>query len=700
MAGALVEIKTILNNVWDTTRIYPIILQDSKVISRYTTPPHFIHPNLRVIREYAAGPITIISAPGAVGKTTFAKFMSYNKKAYYWDLSKIKLGDNTFLGTIAETFGPANLSAILGYIAAGDITFVFDAFDEAQIISGWEGVDKFVTEIYKYFSSSARPTVMFFSRSETAELLQLRLEELGGSTSFAMFEIDYFNHDEAIHFIQQYLDMHGDNSYSIHKQPFAEAVENIFAAIGHGMNGEENKNIWDNDEIRSFIGYSPVLQTIGSYLYKGKNFEEISHQFEQKKSSSGGIQVIADFIQDLLVREQAKVVDPLKSLVKNIPKEFCWDEIYSPDEQIKYILSYLSNDKKIDPNMFDGIPGWLRKEYITAVNSFLTQHPFYRSGEYSSPAFRDYSLGKLINMPKYETVCMQYMRSGKFIITPLFSAFYQKFCTGKSKGPHIGCIYDSAASKLGYDGSIISTFIKPSSAGTYTVEILNTQYKSNNLELDCIIDESNPLVFERKLQHATIHIKNEIIIGKAEGSIEISDVEIIAGKITIKAKECYLNCLNEENITMKANEYSQPDYSLTVKHIGDGKAEINWPGGELFPWSDYYSDSLPGATPDIEEEYYAMKQILIPFRRHGREDFAKLGAYIDRLIVQANPVRVKMLAYLMKIGILSKTPADHQYHLHETTLNQAGINWSDLKSFTPNSNLIAFLNTFKSSVKM
>ncbi len=89
----------------------------------------------------------IFSAPGAVGKTTFAKYFAYQKNSYYWDLSKLKLGDNTFIGTVADCFGHENLVEILQRLEKGEVSFFFDGFDEAEMISGLDGIYNFVVEM-------------------------------------------------------------------------------------------------------------------------------------------------------------------------------------------------------------------------------------------------------------------------------------------------------------------------------------------------------------------------------------------------------------------------------------------------------------------------------------------------------------------------------------------------------------------------
>jgi hypothetical protein len=165
-----VDVNNIIKKVWTNTSKYEIVSTSDKSIVNISAKPIFIHPKLKVVKDEANCPIIIVSAPGAVGKTTFAKYFAFEKKAFYWDLSKIKLGDNTFIGTLANTFGAHNLSKVIFDIGQGNISFFIDAFDEAEIISGWDGVEKFIREIYGFCKSSPK-TNMFCSQDQKQQSL-------------------------------------------------------------------------------------------------------------------------------------------------------------------------------------------------------------------------------------------------------------------------------------------------------------------------------------------------------------------------------------------------------------------------------------------------------------------------------------------------------------------------------------------------
>lgn len=689
----LVDIAPLIQKVWTTTSRYEISPNNETSIIKIEQKPTFIHPKLKSIQNIEESPIIIIAAPGAVGKTTFAKYFAFEKKSFYWDLSKIKLGDNTFIGTLAKTFGAKNLSKVLQDINDGNISLFIDAFDEAEIVSGWDGIEKFLREMYDHCKDSPHTNIVLFSRSETAEFIQMTLDGMEDSPKYSMFEIDYFDKTGAISLVKEFLRSSEDLTFETHAKPFERALDNIFAAIAYGMDGKD-LDIWNDQEIRSFIGYSPVLQTIGSYLTK-QNFEDVANTFEQQKSTSGGIEVIAKFIDFLLDREQQKFVSSIQSAVENSPADFNWGIIYTPRDQMKAIITYLLGNKKIEASLLKNIPAWLKDQYMTSISTFLPNHPFLRKGEFG-PSFRDYSLGMLINDNEFGQICRQYMTSMNVVLTSLFAHYYHKTNDGLCLGNDAGLIYESSIAKRGIEDSAILTFIKQESNSQYSYEIIGSEgYKSSNLEFICIINESTPLVFPRRLYHAFIEIEHSIVLGQPGTSMELSDVEIKAKKIIMRAKEIYFDSHSNSSSSISAKEFVNEDFSLTIRHAGNGSLQFCWPGAEVYPWSDYFCTVDTEIYNSYKEELFAIRRILEPFRKHGKGEFAKQFEFIDNKMVGHVQVRKNMLDYLIKQKILSKNLTDRKYYINADILQKNGMNWGDLKQLNINNNLINFINGFK-----
>lgn len=56
----------------------------------------YVEPKYEEISTERNAKFILFSAPGASGKTALAKHIAYKKKCLYWDLSQIRLGENSF----------------------------------------------------------------------------------------------------------------------------------------------------------------------------------------------------------------------------------------------------------------------------------------------------------------------------------------------------------------------------------------------------------------------------------------------------------------------------------------------------------------------------------------------------------------------------------------------------------------------------
>lgn len=96
------------------------------------TNPCFVEPDLNVTRALEPGKtsVVLLSAPGAVGKSTLAAELARRSGAPLWDLSQFQVGSKTFSGTILEAYD-FEATGVKKRIKNGEFLFVLDALDEA-----------------------------------------------------------------------------------------------------------------------------------------------------------------------------------------------------------------------------------------------------------------------------------------------------------------------------------------------------------------------------------------------------------------------------------------------------------------------------------------------------------------------------------------------------------------------------------------
>ena len=75
----------------------------------------------------------IISAAGAVGKSTLANEMACKKSAPIWDLAMASaVGENSMTGQLTTSFGFDLAAAVSAKLASGQLFLIIDALDEGH----------------------------------------------------------------------------------------------------------------------------------------------------------------------------------------------------------------------------------------------------------------------------------------------------------------------------------------------------------------------------------------------------------------------------------------------------------------------------------------------------------------------------------------------------------------------------------------
>lgn len=663
-------------------------------IHKISSPPKYVEPGIKVIKPNRnKQPIIIFSAPGAVGKTTLAKYFSHSRGSYYWDLSKMKLGDNTFIGTIAKHFGTQNLGNILAKLNLGQLNFFFDGFDEAEMVSGLDGIYSFVKEVYESTKNSPFPAAVFFSRTETVEWIKMVLDEVQERDSYSIYEIDYFDEVGAINFIKQNLDELDDNNYNVHPATFNRAIEKIFSTIAKGLNIDE-ENIWNSIVSKSFLGYSPVLQTISSYIAK-ENYYDIEQKFSDS-SHFIGVELIQNFADALLRREQKKVIEVLKRQQK-APNDFNWESIYNPENQVKCLFSYIFMGRSLDSiiNIIDA-PSWLENALLDAVIQFLPNHPFIRKGEFANSSFRDYCLAILAENKEYQEKVLSFMQ-GSAQLSTLFAYYYKSLYNGNFSPPFAGFLYESIIAGVQIDGT---TKYQLESSNLNDIVKLNIAFqnraddKVRSIQFECK-DFSDDFFFYRRIHNADINIESAIKLKNSNNTFELKDVNIMAKKLIIDARVLVLNCYEQGIVTLISDDFELINHQIEISKSGDGEVEAKLSNINAYPWSMYYNPNLCRVSPtqgEIFSKMYALRLILSPFRRHKKGVFGKQHEYIENVILKDNSLRREVFEKLTRKNILFKRPNEPIYELDGDKMQENGINWGELKSLKSNNKLITFLS--------
>lgn len=659
----------------------------------------FVAPPLKIPEGYSGRfdkPIVLISAPGAVGKSTLATHLAARHATALWDLSRIALGDNTFIGTLASTFGASQLGNILQNLLTGRALFVFDAFDEAELLSGWGRVESFVKEIWNYVKDAQHVSTILLARTETATLLDLLLEELAeGEKRHVLVEIDFFDKVDAARFVERQLsDVHKTESHKQHIEPFELALRSMFDVLSETL-GCDSVDPWTTPLCRSFLGYAPVLQAIAAHLSEYTNYQEALSDISKVSEAKSQDDILPALMASLITREQGKFTQPLRDRAKpDGSGEPDWVSLYSEEEQIRRVFEYVAGLGEATTPPKD-LPEWLSNSYGDALQAFLPSHPFLRGRDFAGPAFRDYVYAKLLVDIEMGPLVEVYLEDIRFVPTPLFAEFYRVFSNGVGSGLHAGYLYESVLARSGLEHAALTTFVDPELAGSvHRFAVLSdaggTTEDSFSIDLD--VTEAKPLIFRHRLRGAVLNVRGTIMLS-APAQFELGDVEIQTEALELNTPLLLVRAHHgQQKVLIQSEQTVKHDSHFRVEVKAGLTLRVNWPGAHRYPWSPYADERLFAETPDRQGAMLALRRILIWFRKDRKEELGRFRELIDNVIIGHNSIRQHMRDFLLKKEILRVE--GKQYKIDSEAAQRFGINWSALRTTTLTPTLIPLLDEF------
>jgi hypothetical protein len=334
--------------------------------------------------------ILVVAAPGAVGKSSFARHLGQTVNFAIVDLPQTSpLGGNFFKGGLANAFGLDALSAA----AAGSIGLIVDALDEAQLRAGPQGYEAGLRDLATVAASNAGLPCVVFGRALAAEDAYLLL--LAAGFSVCLFQIEFFDEARAAQYLLSKLPIVARRNASVqtafrtHQQAFNNLAAETRKRLTAVQGGSEPR----------FAGYAPVLDAICEFTLES---EVINPQARLANlGSTSQIELIRDITSSILDREQKKLVAQFIEQHPDVPEDVT-SGLYCPEEQRRRVASVLFGSPTPKPPVLSD--STLQTAYIDMVAQFAPQHPFL-SG--SSGAANLVFAGRLIPLlPVGSTYCM------------------------------------------------------------------------------------------------------------------------------------------------------------------------------------------------------------------------------------------------------------------------------------------------------
>lgn len=635
----------------------------------------YIEPIFKVFKENINAKFILFSAPGATGKTALAEYLAHKMNGVYWDLSHIKLGENSLHGTLARALGYDKIPEFISKLKNGNATLVIDAFDEADLISGRAAIEFLLKDLDEITKESTKPSIIMLARTESSIFISEFCEV--NNIKFSFFEISYFPETSAKHFIIE--------SLKRNEKPITDVVrlciEQQFTTIKHLLEGKV-------DLFDTFIGYAPVLQALTVAYDDEKNTVKLLNDLLAVEKGSD---IVYKIIYELLDREHKKMCNALQQRwINEYPDFNQWDNIYTIEEQLIHIICLISfNDFEDFSNVKEYMSSVIYSDYIESLPNFLSQHPFIVSKDnsgivtkdFAGPAFRDFTLAFLFTSEDFVYLATDYLTMGDSISqrpSQLLFDFYLHYNIKKISSNIFIYLYESFKSKESAD-RIVSLSIYDDGGNTVSRFLL--QKSDNKVILDQSMEveiNENGLLL-KEASNTTIDVNCEVHIANGSGSAQIYNTSIICKKLFFDSTDIWIGVKepNECILVSKEPVYYNHNIKYDIRTQNAESLKISFPNinefHKLRPYIYNYSDET---DIDFIKYEFIVKKFTNCLRGHGKDTPARDKEFIDYTIVGHSELKKNILDFLLSEGVFYiDSRESHLYKLKIDKLDSIGLSY-------------------------
>lgn len=605
---------------------------------------YFVEPRLTQTTDSARNPkVWLFSAPGAVGKSTYAKELAAAAGAVYIDLSKTgAIGANFLTGGLPK-------AGLCEAMATQAVALNIDALDEAYLRVTYDSMEAFFDDVI-YSASHTKYPILLYGRPASIEWAQLILEDKG--CPYHIFNINYFDREQARQFILNYIfrKEHDKTIDENHKAILLKRIDEILDCLNR-----QNK-----DEDQRFSGYAPVLQAIGQFFVDDSNYAH------SPTSDFGGLKerLLERICHDILEREEKKVATAVSNLSSSEVK------MYSPEEQMEALCMVCEGIP------CDRIPFKIETSNRKIIEScekiareFIESHPFLQRGCPANAAFagaiqsyalkHDHEVSKILN---------------SFNLSPLLAEFYfnddiiyEKMDRKRRKDllpppmplSHLPFILESLRNFLPSEYELVCTMEDIEETAGHGDDAINVSIsllkKADNTETEWRnfrAKNNGPLVFHREMPcELSAYCANLTI--EFEGTPNFS----FTFPLNLEVAEVRFNCqeLFLADVVLHIQAKKEGDSGdIKIKKIGEAEGYVVWPGSNSWPWSQFIQKEIVDEGNDdiIEKAFNALCRIALTFQAKKNKSIAKLRDKVDNKRLSGGFGK-KIKVHMLEHGILT-----------------------------------------------
>lgn len=577
----------------------------------------------------ATSPLILVSAAGAVGKSTLARQIAATTGAVYVDLAKADpVGGNTLSGGLVK-------SRLLTDWEANTATVLIDGLDEARLRVTQDGFNAFLEDVAYLAKGRSTPTVLFGRTGAIQEAWLL----LADQVPITVFEIGYYTPELAVGFAGAHLRRRRPD------YPFMDAADRaidlLLVRLREDVGGDGDR----------FAGYAPVLQAVAEQVALEANPAALIAKIERGEQPVT-LQTITTAI---LEREQTKLA-PLAFEDTSLKTK-----LYDSTEQLARLVArvYGQPTPPLPPMSANDA-----QVYANALETWVSDHPFLDGSRQPVSAVFDAVIAGVALCDERTTVAATSRELAKgSAANPFLAEFY---LAAQAKGfirpEHVGIVYASLRARLsiGDEASLSIDGIEAED----DLEQLKAEIEITVLRAGS--DISRVLSFDTE-QTGVVRLGSfiedveitaphaDVEIGGAREAVLVSPVAIQAGRLFIRAERLIVEAQPDRAtgaINLEAEIANTTDVGYMPLLNGDVTLTVSWQGDGAYPWTNFRSAPVVVQDPRTAEALRRFRKFVISFRSHSKGALKRFARKLEHERMTKGTGRA-VLDHMLVTGIVS-----------------------------------------------
>jgi hypothetical protein len=579
-------------------------------LTTFKEAPLSLNAELSSSKDPAHCQIILVSAPGAVGKSTLARQIAFVTGSVYLDLAKSDpVGANTLSGGLVK-------ASLYSEWKAQKTSVLIDGLDEARLRVTQEAFEAFLADVVELAKGRTVPTVLF---GRTGAIQEAWLALTAADVDIAVLEIGYYSPEASVDFAEARLRVNRPDM--THATAERKAIELLLARLRAQTESDGDR----------FAGYAPVLQAVAERVAGESNPSALIAQIE-KGSKPITLQAVSSAI---LERERSKL-SGLSFEDKDLK-----EKLYSPDEQLDRLAARLFNLQPPD------IPMMGTKDvqtYSAALETWVAEHPFLNGNkEASSAVFDAVICTRALKQAKSSGVAVQRELRRGAAANPFLAEFYlpesidpeQTFLPPE----HVGIVYASLRARLSL-GDTASLLVEgPEDAeeeevlraeieitlarhGVDRPRVLHFSTEQTGvLRLGAYVEDVEIIA-----PHATVEI------GSGPECVLVAPVIVQCQRLVVTAERIIAESPPAQKggaIFLEASDFEGVQMGSVPIVRGNVSLAASWNGVRSHPWTNFATSASKIEDPRVEETLRRFRKFVIAFRSHSKGNLARFQDKIE-----------------------------------------------------------------------